>query len=71
MKVTPRQAERLLLEDLSFTQLGFSMMLTRLKGLYAENPTAEALEKATDEINTFLDKFKGVLKNDYEVISRI
>jgi len=71
MKITPKQAEILLLEDYSFSQLGFSMMLTRLKGVYAGDPSQEALENATKEINAFLGKFKGIMKNDLAIISEI
>jgi len=71
MKITSQQAEKLLSENHSFSQLGFSMMLTRLKRLYADEPSNEILEKAMNEINIFLDKFKGVLKNDYEIITKL
>lgn len=71
MKVTPQQTEKLLLENHSFSQLGFSMMLTRLKGIYAANPSPVVLETSMNEINMFLDKFKGVLKNDYNLILKI
>ena len=71
MIITPTQAERLLLEDYSFSQLGFSMMLTRLKGVYAGDPSQEVLENAAKEINTFIGKFKGIMKNDLAIISEI
>jgi hypothetical protein len=69
MKITHAQAERLLHEDHSFSQLGFSMMLTRLKGLYHSDPSHEALEHAVNEINVFLEKFKGIMKSDIMKIS--
>jgi hypothetical protein len=55
----------------SFSQLAFSMLLTRLKGLYAQDPSSELLETTKDEINVFLDKFKGVMKNDLLIISEL
>jgi hypothetical protein len=71
MKITHTQAERLLLEDHSFSQLGFSMMLTRLKGIYHNDPSHQALEHAVQEINVFLEKFKGIMKNDLMKISEL
>ena len=71
MNVTSVQVERLLLEDYNFSQLGFSMMLTRLKGVYADDPSQEVLENAAKEINVFLGKFKGIMRNDLVIISGI
>jgi len=71
MNITSGQVERLLLEDYNFSQLGFSMMLTRLKGVYAGDPSKEVLENAAKEINTFIGKFKGIMKNDLAIISEI
>lgn len=71
MQVTSRQAETLLRGNHTFTQLGFSMLLTRLKGLYANDPSQEALQKSTGEINLFLDKFKSIMENDFVTITRL
>ena len=71
MKVTIRQTETLLKANFRFSMLGFSMLITRLKGLYATNPSQEVLETSTEEINTFLAKFKNIMKDDCEIIERI
>jgi hypothetical protein len=71
MSITPLQTKKLLLEDHSFSQLGFSMLLTRLKGLYAQDPSEESLHNSMNEINTFLGKFKGIMKNDCAIISNL
>ena len=71
MNITSKQVEKLMLEDYNFSQLGFSMMLTRLKGVYAVNPSQEGLDNAAKEINAFLGKFKGIMKNDLAIISGI
>ena len=71
MSITPPQTKKLLLEDRSFSQLGFSMLLTRLKGLYAQDPSEESLHNSMIEINMFLGKFKGIMKNDCEIISKL
>jgi hypothetical protein len=67
--ITTRQAEQLLRGNYSFSQLGFSMLLTRLKVLFSNDSSQEALERATAEINAFLNKFKGIMKNDCAKIS--
>jgi hypothetical protein len=71
MQLSLRQTEKLLLGNHRFSQLGLSMMLTRLKGIYERNPSQESLEKSMNEINAFLEKFKGILANDFLVISAI
>jgi len=71
MKITPQQTQKLLSENQSFSQLGFSMMLTRLKSMYAKDPSQAFLEKSTGEINTFLDKFKSIMASDYDIILKL
>lgn len=71
MNISFQQAKKLLSGNHTFTQLGFSMMLTRLKGLYMKDPSQATLEKCTDEINAFLTKFSTIMKSDYEIISKL
>ena len=71
MKVSSKQAEKLLRGDHKFSQLGFSMMITRLKGAYSENASQESLQKLTGEINTFLDKFGNIMAKDFEIIEKL
>jgi hypothetical protein len=71
MKVTPEQTEKLLNANLAFSQLGFSMMLTRLKTRYAKSPSPSTLEDCTVEINKFLDKFQTIMGADYAVITKL
>jgi hypothetical protein len=47
------------------------MLLTRLKNQYAKDDSQESLLAATTEINLFLDKFKGIMKNDIIVLSKL
>ncbi len=69
MKITQVQAQRLLTGKQSFSQLGFSMLLTRLKGLYAKDPSK--LNVMTDEINAFLCKFASIMTADYAAIVKL
>ena len=71
MTVTPRQTEKLLKGNQSFSQLGFSMMLTRLKTVYSKDPSTATLQKCTDEINAFLKKYHMIMGGDYAVISKL
>jgi hypothetical protein len=71
MQVTIQQAKKLLTESQAFTQLGFSMMLTRMKTLYEKNPSQETLQTCTAEINTFLEKFRVLMIVDYEIIKQL
>lgn len=71
MNITPQQTEKLLKGNQSFSQLGFSMLLTRLKIMYASNPSQATLLTCTNEINTFLVKFKSIMGNDYSVIAKL
>ena len=71
MKITTTQAKKILTENYSFKQFAFSMMITRMKTLYAKNPTDSVLVKSTDEINKFLEQFSGVMGNDYAILTKL
>ena len=71
MNVTMNQAEKVLSGNHTFSQLGLSMLLMRLKRLYDQSPTAMTLKKCTDEINVFLKKYERVMGSDYEIISKL
>ena len=71
MKVTLQQTERLLLEKHVFSQLGFSMLLMRLKSVYLKNPTADTLNDCMGEINTFIQKFEAMMSNDIAKINEL
>lgn len=71
MKITLQQTEELLSGDYPFTQRGFSMMITRLKSRYADDPSQSNLQKCMDEINFFIDKYMPVMGNDFIMITKI
>jgi len=71
MSVTLQQTEKLLKGNHRFSQLGFSMLITRLKGLYAKNPTQEVLNTSMDEINFFLGKFSNIMADDCAIIEKL
>lgn len=71
MKVTAQQVEKILKEDHNFKQFGLTMMVTRLKGLYAKDPSREVLMKSTNELNAFLDKFNSIMGDDYAIMQKL
>ena len=68
MNITPEQLQKILSGNYSFSMLGFSMLITRIKGIYAKNPTPDTLKACTSEINVFLSKYKSIMQSDYKVI---
>lgn len=71
MNITPQQLEKILTGNYSFTQLGFSMLITRLKGIYSKDPTPYTLQSCTREANSFLVKYNTIMVNDCQVIANL
>lgn len=71
MKITQDQAKKILLGNYEFSQLGFSLMITRLKGTYASDQSPIALSKCVDEINAFLEKYQSIMEKDFDIISKL
>ena len=68
MALKPAQTEKLLRGDYAFSHLGFSMLFTRLRTIYAAAPSDETILNSTAELNVFLEKFKGIMKKDYDIL---
>ena len=71
MTVTPAQAKKVLTGNYTFTQFGFSMMLTRLKSVYQKDPSQPTLESCVKEMNTFLAKFSAIMAKDYDTLVKL
>ena len=72
MSVTSNQVKNLLTGgNQHFSQLGFGLMVTRLKGVYKANPSPATLQSCTQEINAFLTKFGMIMKDDAAILSRL
>jgi CheY-like chemotaxis protein len=71
--VTVEQTERLLLffANLKFSQIGFSMLLMRMKTLYAQYPTKETLQTFAEEITAYIEKYKILMAADYDIIKKL
>ena len=71
MNISISQTEKLLQGNYRFRQLGFSMLLTRLKKNYIKAPSQATLQSCASEINTFLDKYKSIMADDFTKIADI
>ena len=71
MNVTPEQLLKILTGNYSFSMLGFSMLITRLKGIYTNNPTPDTLKTCTTEVNVFISKYFSIMGPDCSVIAKI
>ena len=70
MELNEIQVKKLLLYQgkMPLTQLGLSMLITRLSRKYQSNQTPQAIKSATVELNDFLKKFSMVMEKDYDWI---
>ncbi len=69
--ITIEQTEKVLTGDTKFSQLAFSMLITRMKTLYAKYPTKETLQTFAEEITEFIEKSKVLMAADYEAICKL
>ena len=69
MNITSAQMQKTLSGNYNFTQLGFSMMITRFKRAYAKDPSPATLNKCTEEANAYIEKYASIMAQDYSVIS--
>jgi len=69
--ITIQQAEKLLKGDYTFESLSFSMMIMRMKMLYEEDGSPENLQRYTQEINTYLEKFKFNMSADISTLQKL
>ena len=71
MNITPTQAKKILAGSYTFSQLGFSMLLARLKSTYAKDPSEVMLQKCVSEINAFFQKYSAIMEKDFAIISKL
>ena len=70
LSITPTQTEKLLQGKEPFTQLGFSMLVNRLRHLY-RNATPDIIAQAESEINAFLQKYEMIMNDDFALIGTL
>jgi len=56
---------------MKFKQLGFSMLVSRMRNNYAKSPSAAVLKSCGDEINVFLEKYGPTMADDCAVIEKL
>jgi len=71
MNITPEQLHKILTGTYSFSQLGFSMLITRLKSIYSKDPSPYTLQSCTREANAFLNKYSNVMASDCSIIAEL
>jgi len=69
--ITVQQAEKLLKGDYTFESLSFSMMIMRMKILYAEDGSPATLQRYAQEICAFLEKFKSNMSSDILTLQKL
>ena len=70
MSLNQMQVKKLLTYTgkMQISQLGLSLLVTRLSRTYNSNPSAQLLESATAEMNVFISKFAAIMDSDYKWI---
>jgi len=63
--------KKILTGNQKFRQLGFSMMVTRMRGAYSKSPSASVLQSCTAEINAFFDKYGATMKDDFAIVEKL
>ena len=71
MNITDRQAEKLLTGNTPISQLGFSLLVTRLRTAYAKDRSPASLQHCVEAINAYVSRFSAVLDEDRSKISRL
>ena len=71
MNLSPEQTKKILLGNYKFSQLGFSMFITRLRNLYYNDSSSASLQNCTSELNSFLKKYHTTMGTDYTRISSL
>lgn len=71
MQLSQEQVFKLIKGNYTFSLWSMSMLITRLKRVYADDSSPSSLTKCTSEMNTFVNKFKSVMGNDYLVLQKL
>ena len=71
MDVTSAQVQKILTGSQNFSMLSFSMLITRLKGIYAKDNSKANLERCASEVTVFIKKYGVAMKADMAIISKL
>jgi predicted hydrocarbon binding protein len=70
-EITVQQTEKLLKGSQTFSYLSFSMLLMRMKMLYAGDSSNATLQRCAEEIGAFLEKFKSNMSADILTLQKL
>ena len=70
MNLSESQVKKLLLYtgNVPITQIGLSLLITRLSRKYQNEPSLHVLKDSTNELNTFINKFSSIMVSSYDWI---
>jgi len=71
VQLSQEQMVKLLKGNYTFSLWSMSMLMTRLKGVYAGDASSASLEKCTGEMNAFVNKFKTIMGKDYAILQNL
>ena len=73
MNISEAQVKKILLGDVhcKFGQLSLNMLINRLEKLYKKETSSANLTYCTQELNSFINKYATIMKQDYELISQV
>jgi len=71
MQLSQEQMIKLLNGNYTFSLWSMSMLITRLKGIYASDSSPTSLTKCTDDMNAFVNKFSNIMGNDYTLLQKL
>jgi len=67
-KLSNEQVQKILAGNQTFSQLGFSMLMTRLRGVYSRDKSEDSLIKCAGEINSFVSKYGAIMEEDFKIM---
>jgi uncharacterized protein YutD len=71
MQLSQEQMVKLLKGKYTFSLWSMSMLITRLKGVYADDSSQTTLQQCTDEMNAFIKKFANIMGNDSVLLQKL
>ena len=71
MVIDTAQAKKILTGNYTFSQLGFSLLITRWKRVYSNDSSPSTLQACVNEANAFLNKYAIIMTEDFATISKL
>jgi len=71
VKVSMEQARKIVEGNYRFMMVSFSLLVSRLKRVYAKEPTDFILMDCMRDLNYFLDKYGDLMSEDIRTVQKI